>query len=124
MHLPEKKHSRNLSDLSDLVSMSIRIMYTSWCIMHVHKLYNISNKSIHIPNKLGSSEKIQYIPIKQNQPPWKKKSIQLLSRPGWAEIQYFEESSPLICVDRTPHDPPGYSLGETISAWPGKERLI
>lgn len=35
------------------------------------------------------------------------------TRSSWAEIQYFEESSPLICVDRTPHDPPACSLGET-----------
>ena len=103
-------------------------MYISWCIMHVHKLYNISNKSIQIPNKLGSSEKIQYIPTNQNQPnqpPWKKNpSNSSPTRSSWAEIQYFEGSSLLICVDRTRHDPPGYSLGETISAWPEKNALL
>ena len=41
-----------------------------------------------------------------------------------AEIQYFEESSPLICVDRTPHDPPGYSLGETNLHDPVKNALF
>ena len=87
---------------------------------HFHK-FRVENKTCLSCHHLG----MQYIhySYQLNQPAQameKNISIQPNQR---AELQYFEESSPLICVDRTPHDPPGCSVGET-SCQTQKENLI
>lgn len=96
--------------------------------MHVHKLYNISIKShknwFLLENTIHSYQLKPTKPTSPNQPPLNKNIHPTPPRPGRARLQYFEESSPLICVDRTPHDPPGYSLGETNPRDPKKRPYL